>query len=311
MWGRLLKVCVAVTVAGMGTTAATEVGCVCPSDERVMMLEELVSRLAVVVVGDSDGHLGRRVEALEQEAVMLTLLNSRLKSLEAEQHLLNEELANVRRSSRRWRREVEALKQEVVQCETLAERKADQYYLSLNDTILKIVAKREHEVNASLSDLRRRLHNLTHDLHDLQQQTRHQPLLLCPKPYVKVGGQCFHLLTGRRNWAQSRMACREQGVAVGGHGDLATPANFTTFRLYIEALQTDSSFLWVGAVREAGKWRWVSSAAQGEDLMSVPWDYGEPDNTPDQHQLCVHSLGSIKFHDCTRTAMLSAVCQVT
>ncbi|MPC96374.1 hypothetical protein E2C01_091632 [Portunus trituberculatus] len=68
------------------------------------MLEELVSRLAVVVVGDSDGHLGRRVEALEQEAVMLTLLNSRLKSLEAEQHLLNEELANVRRSSRRWRR---------------------------------------------------------------------------------------------------------------------------------------------------------------------------------------------------------------
>ncbi|MPC30372.1 hypothetical protein E2C01_023633 [Portunus trituberculatus] len=74
---------------------------------------------------------------------------------------------------------------------------------------------------------------------------------------------------------------------------------------------TYSSFLWVGAVREAGKWRWVSSAAQGEDLMSVPWDYGEPDNTPDQHQLCVHSLGSIKFHDCTRTAMLSAVCQVT
>ncbi|XP_063864291.1 CD209 antigen-like isoform X2 [Scylla paramamosain] len=296
-----------------GTSASTvqRVECECPSDQRVAVLEKMVSRLVGVVEGDSGGHLGRRVEALEQEAGMLTLLNSRLKSLEAEQRLLNEEQANARRNARRWRREVEALRREVLQPEALAERKVDPACcLSLNETMLEAV-EREHEVNASLSDLRRRLHNLTHDLHDLQQQTRHHPLLLCPKPYTKVGGQCFHLLTERRNWAQSRMACREQGVAVGGHGDLATPANFTTFRVYIGALQTDSPYLWVGAMREAGKWRWVSNAAQREDLLNLPWDYGEPDNTSDQHHLCVHSLGSIKFHDCTHTAMLSAVCQVT
>lgn len=309
----MLQVCVAVTVAAMGVTAATEeeAKCGCPSGERVAALEKTVSRLLAVVEGDSGVVLGRRVEALEQEAGMLTLLSSRLRSLEAEQRLLNEELANARRNERRWRREMEALRREVLQGEALTERKVDPACcLSLNETIAEVM-EREHGVNASLSDLSRRLHNLTHDLLDLQQQPHHQPLLLCPKKYLKVGRQCFHLLTGRRSWAQSRTACREQGVAVGGHGDLATPANFTTFRVYIETLQADSPYLWVGAMREGGRWRWVSSAAQREDLTGLPWDYGEPDDTADQHHLCIHSRGSIKFHDCTHTAMLSAVCQVT
>ncbi|KAG0722356.1 C-type lectin galactose-binding isoform [Chionoecetes opilio] len=302
----------------------------------------------------------RRVAALEEEAAMVILLNSRLRDVQAEQHLLREDLASVRRTVRRCNREVKSVKREVMQPEALAGKKVNPACcLSLKESILE-AEEREHEVNATLYDLGRQLHNLSNDLHDLQQQTRHQPLrktenveqrgglgvgmrgerrvpgrvkgvgvkvvmvvmksgdgddeVLCPTPYTKVGGWCFYVLARRWTWDEARTACSKQGAAVGGHGDLATPSDLTTFRVYIEGQQTDSPYLWVGGERVAGRWRWVSGS-RGEDdlhdLLALPWDLGEPDNTPDQRHLCVHSSGNIKFHDCKFTAKLPAVCQVT
>ncbi|XP_050722473.1 uncharacterized protein LOC127001629 isoform X2 [Eriocheir sinensis] len=326
----LLQACLmAATVAAVVAMAAVEPVNGGPEEgeesalaQRVAVLEAVVARL---VAAEEDGGLGqleRSVAALENDITMLALLDSRIRAMESEQRLLSRDVTSMGRGVRQQEQEVEAVKRQVRQLEASAEREEEPTCCRpLNESILR-AEERGRGVNASLSDLRRHLHNLSHDLQDLQQQTRH--LLLCPAPYVKMGGECFHLLEGKWAWDEARVQCQELGANVGGHGDLATPADVAAFRVYVEALEAGSKFLWVGGVREDGRWRWVSEASREEkeeeeeeeedqeegSPLGLPWDIGEPDNFPDQQYLCIHSVGSIKFHDCLNSAYIPAVCQV-
>lgn len=305
--------------------------------ERVSVLEEAVSRLSAAADGGGMD-LGSRVTALEQDSAMFAILNSRLRALESEQRVVNEEMTNLRRNVRRWKREVEALRREVQQPEALTGMKVDPACcLSLNESIME-AEERERGVNASLSDLRYQLQNLSNDLQDLQESAPHQPLLLCPTPYTKVGDQCFYLYEKKLWWRDARTACKERGVAMGGNGDLAIPTDLPVFRVYVESLQAGTEYLWLGGVRENGTWKWVSeyegdgdwySLREGNwqdlrvapwgreepdndpDHLGLPWDIGEPDNEDDQPFLCIHSRGSIKFHDCLYNADIPALCELT
>nr|XP_045583122.1 uncharacterized protein LOC123746023 isoform X1 [Procambarus clarkii] len=278
----------------------------------------------------------KRVRAVEGDLDVITLLDSRMRSLEEQVKTQSEDTALLQDLHHQIRRGVENLKREVRrQRDTVRNLAATHTHmtqttigleahldnltswcLALNESAfegnaqLLEMKKNSEKLNWSLSDVQVILKNLTEAIVTLQHHKEDAPLMLCPLPYRKVGRDCFYLLEERMSWQMAREACKDHGAAVGGLGDLAEPSEMSAFRSYVYDLQTDSEYLWVGAMREIDDgWKWVSG--RNMEVMSVPWDLSEPDNTSDQHHLCVYSLGSIKFHDCTHKAMLSAICQVS
>ncbi|XP_071515200.1 uncharacterized protein [Panulirus ornatus] len=281
--------------------------------------------------------MSKKIAVMEGDLTVVSLLDSRLRSLEEEGQIQIGDISNIHQELQKTRRVVDQTKREVrrqrTTLTTLAASDTDvaqvtqdlwskfdqltSWCLALNEStgdhgkLLLEAHNRTVVLNTSLGDVHTILSNLTGVVTNLQRAKEDNPLVLCPLPYRKVGKDCFYLLEERMSWDEARKACIEQGVAVGGKGDLAEPSVISNFRHYVDHLQTDSKYLWVGGWREGGGhgWWWVSGRSLRE--VPVPWDLSEPDNAPDQHHLCVHSTASIKFHDCTRKALLGAICQVS
>ncbi|KAK4310958.1 hypothetical protein Pmani_017514 [Petrolisthes manimaculis] len=120
-----------------------------------------------------------------------------------------------------------------------------------------------------------------------------------------------------------RREVRQHGVTLTSLTNDVTQATKTTKQIQLDLQnytlsRVASPFLWVGGIRtkiddgndgddDGGSWRWVSGTIMDE---TVPWDLGEPDNLPGQRYVCIRSGGSVKFHDCTSTAVIAGVCQV-
>ncbi|XP_066971036.1 myosin-6-like [Macrobrachium rosenbergii] len=279
--------------------------------------------------------LSKKIGTIEGDLSLLALLNSRLRELEKQNGVQNEEILNLQSTVSQLRR---AFHQEQRAARTLRESieplafissehsksiaefdhrivQLKSWLISHNESaweesaLLRNVRSDVMQITQNLADIEMTIANLTESVIHLHHLTPQRLLKLCPDGYRKVGEDCLQLIESRTSWEMSRLKCEELGILAGGIGDLAVPTSLPEFRTFIDKINPESDYLWVGASREPdGVWWWVNGAPLEQE--EFPWDLGEPDNYENQHQLCVKSSGNIKFHDCLAEANIGAICQL-
>ncbi|XP_068211897.1 coiled-coil domain-containing protein 186-like [Palaemon carinicauda] len=279
--------------------------------------------------------LSKKIGLIEVDLSLLALMNSRLRELENQKGVQTEEILNLQSTISQFRkmfhREQKATQKLDASIEPLAyvtsehtksiaefDHRINQlksWLISQNETaweestMLRNVKSDMMQIRENLADVEMTIANLTESVIYLHHLTPKKLLKLCPNGYRKVGEDCLQLIESRTSWEMSRLKCEELGILAGGIGDLAVPNSLPEFRTFIDKINPESDYLWVGASRDSdGIWRWVTGATLEEE--EFPWDLAEPDNYDNQYQLCVKSVGNIKFHDCLADAKIGAVCQL-
>ncbi|KAK8742523.1 hypothetical protein OTU49_001935 [Cherax quadricarinatus] len=118
-----------------------------------------------------------------------------------------------------------------------------------------------------LDELNQAIQNNTRALREQQ-----RPDEKCPRPFSRVGSQCFYVNKYRRvTWSEARKFC--QGLTA----DLAQPSDVNTLRAMLldKYPEDDCRFYWVGAseVGSEGAWEWLSKTP----VSRREWATGQPD----------------------------------
>lgn len=301
------------------------------------MQDEIKLREEAEIIGkEAILQLSTKVNLVERDLGLLSLLNSRLRELEGHNGVQNEEIFNlqitvsqIRKSVSRERREIQQIQSAIEPLVSVTSQhsstltgydhrihKLSSWLISHNESaiqeseLLQEVKTNVYQLTANLTDIQDSIANLTESVTYLHEVTPTTLLKLCPAGYRKVGNDCLQFIETRTSWEDARLKCEELGIIAGGIGELTIPTSIPEFRAYVAKLEVDSYYLWVGAKRDDDDvWRWVSGLSLEE--QEVPWDLGEPDNYDNQFHLCVRATGNIKFHDCLVDAQLSSICQLS
>ncbi|KAK7086358.1 hypothetical protein SK128_016811 [Halocaridina rubra] len=298
--------------------------------EEIRFREEAEIKDAMVVL-----EISKKVNLLERDLSLLSLMKSKLRELEDHEYLQNEEILDMQNAVSNMRKSVTHEQRRLQELWSNADfltakilehshslslfesqfEELDTKFLNINETFVQECAllqesrSRVLHLSERLTELQDSVSNLTLAVGYLSTKTPTTLLKLCPHGYRKFGQDCLQLIESKFSWDEARKKCEELGMTAGGIGDLVIPTNVDNFRAYVERLDTASDYLWVGAKRDDDSvWRWVSGMTLEE--KEVPWDLGEPDNYENQYHLCIRTKGNLKFHDCLADAQLSAVCQL-
>ncbi|XP_063608909.1 macrophage mannose receptor 1-like [Penaeus indicus] len=91
----------------------------------------------------------------------------------------------------------------------------------------------------------------------------------CPKPFIRIGMECFYLSTTALSWNEARRQCQQMG------GDLAVPSDVKALDTYVFA-NTKGPGVWIGGTDQynEGVWNYIN----GDPIKAQDWSKSQPDN---------------------------------
>nr|XP_027211117.1 type-2 ice-structuring protein-like [Penaeus vannamei] len=91
----------------------------------------------------------------------------------------------------------------------------------------------------------------------------------CPKPFIRIGMECFYLSTEALPWNAARRECQAMG------GDLAVPSDVEALDDYVFT-KTKGPGVWIGGTDQdnEGVWNYLN----GDAIKAQDWSGNQPDN---------------------------------
>jgi hypothetical protein len=122
--------------------------------------------------------------------------------------------------------------------------------------------------------------------------TRSDAPLACPTDGRMFGGRCYFLLTGTRDFDQSRAACEAQSA------HLATVTSAEE-QVFVQAM--GSGDRWIGLRKSGTEFIWIT----GETSSYARWGSGEPNGSGD----CARIRSTNDWGDQSCRTAYSAICE--
>ncbi|XP_055996996.1 CD209 antigen-like protein C isoform X1 [Ostrea edulis] len=126
----------------------------------------------------------------------------------------------------------------------------------------------------------------------------------CPKDWKKFSGNCYRLLSGKKNWDSAKSACKAL------QANLADVTSESENRWLYKTFTGLKKFAWIDAADKSkeGEWRWSSS---GKLLTYNAWNKGEPNDAGRNEDCgCVFEhKGKLVWADAPCTSQYQLLCK--
>lgn len=112
--------------------------------------------------------------------------------------------------------------------------------------------------------------------------------VICPEPFLHIGGQCYYFSNVNATWKEARQACLGMREDLGA--DLAvldlTCEDYNAVFNYLTT--TDIKYWWLGGTDENHEDYWIWVDGRPIDMQKGYWQGEEPDRNISQHFLSAY-----------------------